>query len=186
MKVSKQKAAEHRDEILVGASKLFREKGPRGVGIAQLMKAAGLTHGGFYGQFDSKDALFGETVELMLRDAAAEASKAFARPDSLGRLAKNYMTSARLKGTGECPIVTLAADIPRSSAAVQEAFARGLRAYLSAGRENSSSSNQWLASTAGIAMIVGGVLMARAVVAKDPELATAIVKAVDDHIGDVI
>jgi TetR/AcrR family transcriptional repressor of nem operon len=185
MKVSKQKAAEHRDDILVGASKLFREKGPRGVGIAQLMKAAGLTHGGFYGQFASKDALFGETVELMLRDAAAEASKAFARPDSLGRLAKTYMSSARLKGTGDCPIVTLAADMPRSSATVQEAFARGLRAYLSAGRDDRISSDEWLASTAGIAMIVGGMLMARAVVAKDPELATAIVNAVGDHIEDV-
>jgi hypothetical protein len=95
------------------------------------------------------------------------------------------MSSAKLKGTGECPIVTLAADVPRSNAAVQEAFARGLRAYLSAGRQNKTSSDEWLASTAGIAMIVGGMLMARAVVAKDPELATAIVNAVGNHIEDV-
>jgi len=60
MKVSREQAAENRERIVQVAAKLFRERGFDGVGVADLMKAAGLTHGGFYGHFASKEDLAGE------------------------------------------------------------------------------------------------------------------------------
>ncbi|WP_247896718.1 TetR/AcrR family transcriptional regulator [Azospirillum argentinense] len=73
MKVSKEKAAENRAAIVKAAGRLFRERGFDKVGVAEITKAAGLTHGGFYGHFASKDALAAEACEA-----------AFA--ESLGRL----------------------------------------------------------------------------------------------------
>ena len=57
MKVSRERAAENRARVIEVAGRLFREKGFDGVGVADIMKGAGLTHGGFYGQFASKDDL---------------------------------------------------------------------------------------------------------------------------------
>ena len=57
MRVSRQKAAENRERIIEAAGALFREKGFDGIGVADIMKAADLTHGGFYGHFESKDDL---------------------------------------------------------------------------------------------------------------------------------
>src|ERR1700733_15303922 len=57
MRVSREKAAEHRERIIEAASALFRAKGFDGIGVANIMKAADLTHAGFYGHFSSKDAL---------------------------------------------------------------------------------------------------------------------------------
>ncbi len=60
MRVSREKFAENRERILDAAARLFREKGYDGVGVADIMKAAGLTHGGFYGHFASKDDLIAQ------------------------------------------------------------------------------------------------------------------------------
>ena len=66
MKVSREQMAENRRRILDVASRLFREKGFDAVSVSEVMKAAGLTHGGFYGHFSSKDDLVAETVGYVL------------------------------------------------------------------------------------------------------------------------
>src|ERR1700684_135930 len=70
MRVSRAKAAEHRDRIIDAAGALFRAKGFGGIGVADIMKAANLTHGGFYGHFASKDDL----AALACRKATAQAA----------------------------------------------------------------------------------------------------------------
>ena len=60
MKVSREQAAQNRERIVETAAQLFRERGFEGIGIADLMKEAGLTHGGFYGHFSSKEELIAE------------------------------------------------------------------------------------------------------------------------------
>ena len=60
MRVSKEQAAANRERIVEEAARLFRERGFDGIGVAELMNSAGLTHGGFYGHFDSKDQLMAE------------------------------------------------------------------------------------------------------------------------------
>ncbi len=75
MRVSRAKAAQNRERVVAAAGELFREKGFSGVSVADIMKAADLTHGGFYGQFDSKDDLVAEAC----RQAAAQAANNWQR-----------------------------------------------------------------------------------------------------------
>ncbi|WP_459183456.1 TetR/AcrR family transcriptional regulator, partial [Streptomyces sp.] len=66
--VSKQKAAENRDAIIAAADGLFRERGVDAVGLVELMGAAGLTRGGFYNHFASKDALVDAVLDKAMAD----------------------------------------------------------------------------------------------------------------------
>src|SRR5215831_8850272 len=88
MRVSREKAAESRERILDTASRLFRERGFDGVGLDAIMKAAGLTHGGFYGHFASKDDLAAEAVTRALEQSAAKQS-CFT---DLGDLVSDYLS----------------------------------------------------------------------------------------------
>jgi len=66
VRVTREQAAAHREKILEVAGALFRERGFDGIGVADIMKSAGLTHGGFYGHFASKDDLAAETTARVL------------------------------------------------------------------------------------------------------------------------
>src|ERR1700694_3771773 len=68
MRVTREQAAAHRQKILDVAGTAFRERGFEGIGVADIMKRAGLTHGGFYGQFASKDDLAAETTARVLKN----------------------------------------------------------------------------------------------------------------------
>src|SRR6187431_2432635 len=75
MRVSREQAAENREKILTTAAKLFREKGFDGIGVADLMKSAGLTHGGFYGHFSSKEDLMAQACIRATDDILQGASE---------------------------------------------------------------------------------------------------------------
>ena len=82
MKVSREQAAQNRERIVEAAAHLFRERGFDGIGVADLMKEAGLTHGGFYGHFSSKDALFAEaSARALTRSLANWGTVAERAPD---------------------------------------------------------------------------------------------------------
>src|SRR5256885_15913207 len=70
MKVSREQAAENRARVVEVAGRLFREKGFDGIAVAAIMKGAGLTHGGFYHQFGSKDELAAEACTHVLAERA--------------------------------------------------------------------------------------------------------------------
>src|SRR6202011_6137400 len=75
MRVSREKAIENRERIVETASRLFREKGVDGVGVDAIMSGAGLTHGGFYGHFRSKDDLSAEAVVRALERGVEKQSR---------------------------------------------------------------------------------------------------------------
>src|SRR5258708_36693289 len=75
MRVNRDKAAENRERIVDTASRLFREKGFEGVGVDAIMNGAGLTHGGFYGHFGSKDDLAAEAVAPALERSVEKQSR---------------------------------------------------------------------------------------------------------------
>src|SRR5206468_1902402 len=75
MKVTREQAAQNRERILDAAAQLFRERGFEGIGVADLMKQAGLTHGGFYGHFSSKDDLIAQASARELTRSLAYWSK---------------------------------------------------------------------------------------------------------------
>ncbi len=81
MRVTREQAAANREKILAAAGLLFRERGFDGIGVADIMKRAGLTHGGFYGHFASKDDLGAEiTTRVLGRDGGLEGRHGPERP----------------------------------------------------------------------------------------------------------
>jgi len=177
MKVSRKQVAENRERIVEQAARLFREHGVAGVGVGEITAAAGLTHGGFYRQFDSKDALFAEACAVALKDAETQLAVALQKPEGVRAFTQSYLRSEHVTGPSRCPMVTLATDATRTGAPSQAAFAKGLRAFLAGGQGMESGAPNWNETTAAFAAI-GAMLMARAVAGADPALAEAIVDAV--------
>ena len=96
MKVSKEQMAENRARILDAAAALFRERGFAGIGVADLMKAAGLTHGGFYGHFASKEELMARASERALAGSLGgwRGLVEHAPDDALRRIVRSYLSEA--------------------------------------------------------------------------------------------
>src|ERR671918_91424 len=114
MRVSREQAAENRDRIIDAAGRLFRERGFDGIGVANLMKAAGLTHGGFYGNFESKEELEVEACERVLaRTGEAWPAMAAKNPETpLKGLLDWYLTAQHRDGPGEGCIYAALACLP--------------------------------------------------------------------------
>src|SRR5258708_15857949 len=111
MKVSREQAAANRERIVEVAGKLFRENGFDGIGVADLMKAAGLTHGGFYGHFSSRDELIAEAIECALQDGgksmAAVIKDIPSSSVALGTLIDVYLSLAHPDQVGtSCAVAT--------------------------------------------------------------------------------
>src|SRR5271155_4746288 len=130
MKVSREKAAENRERIIEAAGALFREKGFGGIGVADIMKAADLTHGGFYGHFASKDDLVAQASERAMVRAAANWGKVVAvAPDKpYAALLKHYLSPRHRDDPGQgCAFAALSGDAARCDNSVRHAFADGLQ-----------------------------------------------------------
>src|ERR1700676_5219697 len=95
MRVSRTKAAEHRDRIIDAAGALFRAKGFGGIGVADIMKAADLTHGGFYGHFASKDDLIAQASRRSMQRSAEAWRRMVAQSggNALAELLTHYVSS---------------------------------------------------------------------------------------------
>ena len=110
MKVTKEQAAAHRAAIVAAAGRLFRERGFAGVGVAEITRAAGLTHGGFYGHFASKDALAAEACGQAFAESLALLQARLDRPDGdLLRYLDSYLSERhRDRRDGGCPMAARA------------------------------------------------------------------------------
>jgi TetR/AcrR family transcriptional repressor of nem operon len=137
-----------REKVLKAATKEIRAKGPHRVGVAGVMSGAGLTHGGFYAHFSSKDDLIGAAIEEMFAESRERFEQETANhppAEALSRYIDFYLsTKHRDAVTAGCPIPALLADARRLAKPTRELFARGiarlnqkLAAHLaSLGREN--------------------------------------------------
>ncbi|MEN3749932.1 TetR/AcrR family transcriptional regulator [Sphingomonas sp. HF-S3] len=134
MKVSREKARENHERVIDTAATLLRERGYDGIGVADLMKAAGLTHGGFYRNFASKDDLLVQATRHALdtsRDVLAQAQAE--SPEATFRaLVERYVSSAHCDDAGGgCILPALAADAARrDDPALRQVFADAVAAYL--------------------------------------------------------
>lgn len=123
MRISKAQAQANRDRVLAAGSELFRVRGFEAVSVADVMRAAGLTHGGFYNHFDSKEALAAEA----LSEAWAGMTAHRARAADLSELVSSYLSRAARDSPGKaCPAAALAGDVRRQPVRVRRAFAEGL------------------------------------------------------------
>ena len=115
------------DRILDTAARVLRDSGFQGVGVADIMKRAGLTHGGFYAHFPSRDALLVEAVARAGEDSHARLQRAIdAGEEKSGSrfraLVENYLSDRHLKAADRgCPVAALISDVPRQSDAVRSA-----------------------------------------------------------------
>jgi TetR/AcrR family transcriptional regulator, transcriptional repressor for nem operon len=169
MRVSREKAAEHRERIIEAASGLFRAKGFDGIGVADIMKAADLTHGGFYGHFASKDDLVAQASRRAMARAAVNWAKvvADATEEPYAALLTHYLSPRHRDDPGKgCAFAALSGDAARGSKTVRRAFAEGLQPLLDILAEaipgRSKAVRRRKALTA-MAALVGALTLARAV-----------------------
>ena len=169
MRVSREKFAESRKRILDAAATLFRETGFDGIGLSDIMKAAGLTHGGFYGHFGSKEDLEAQALSLALARSVTDWSQlvdsAAARP--LAALAGQYLSPDHRENVREgCPFAALGTDTARRGERVRSAFTAGLEPFLALlsnvvpGRSKAQRRRKAIAT---LAEMVGAMILARAV-----------------------
>src|ERR1700716_2694511 len=180
MRVSREKAAENRERIVDAAARLFRDKGFDGVGVDAIMKDAGLTHGGFYGHFASKEALAAEAVACAFGRSAARQSDI----GSLGELVSDYLSERhRADRANGCAVAALGADYGRQGQALRKVLTASVRRQIDRlasllKRRGAARRRRALASYAGM---VGALTLARAV--DDPVLAQEILAAARDVFG---
>ena len=188
MRVSRQKAAENREKIIEAAGALFRAKGFDHVGVADVMRAADLTHGGFYGHFESKDDLAAQASERAMTRAAAAWAKIVAetprRP--YAALLKHYLSPRHRDDPGHgCALAALSGDAARCGTPVRTAFTDGLEHLIGIvartvpGRSKAARRRR---AVAAVAELVGALILARAV--KDSTLSDEILAAARHELLD--
>lgn len=160
MKVSREQMAENRRRILDVASRLFREKGFDAVSVSEVMKAAGLTHGGFYGHFSSKDDLVAETIgHVLSRDGDGHVDLRAYMDDYLAPRHRDNAAAG-------CPMAGLAADIRHQTPAARAAMTAGLRSQIERVTQalpDIDASERRRAAIGTWAAMVGAVILARAI-----------------------
>ena len=200
-RITKEDKARNRENILEAAGRMFRSQGIDAVGIAELMKEAGLTHGGFYNHFASKNDLVVEVYGASF--AASLGSMARMIEDgphqggsSLKRVVAGYLSTAhRDAPDGGCPSASLATDAARHGEAVQGAYAEGVEGYLTGFaaeflREAEEEGHELDPAEARrkavrlLSEMVGALVLARAVRDVEPELSDEILRTGRSHAVD--
>jgi TetR/AcrR family transcriptional repressor of nem operon len=192
MRITKQQADDNKARVVETAARLFREKGFEGASVAELMHASGLTHGGFYNHFDSKQELEAAACAHVFDQSAAaiEAIAAIADPEARRRAYESYRRryvskKVRDQSATACPMVAFAGDVSRQPAPVREEYAAGFRRYLSAfetasagdGLEGEAKRRARLRAIAEFAALAGARTLARSVAEADPALSDEILEA---------
>jgi TetR/AcrR family transcriptional repressor of nem operon len=182
---SQAEKADSHDRIVQVAATRFRENGVDRIGVADLMKEAGLTHGGFYRHFASRDELVAEAVERALHegaramDAVANISKA-----PLAAVLEAYLSSAHRDNLAtSCAVTTLAADVARSNDRARGAYTRQVGRYLQLLIKLIPGVGQRSRRKKAIAVLstlVGAVSIARAV--NDKKLSLEILNSAADEL----
>lgn len=182
MRVSRAEMAKNRERIIETAAKLFRERGFDGIGVSDLMKAAGMTHGGFYGHFKSKDELMAQACQRALADSLAALRLAAAQggKTALSGVASTYLSPSHRDRPGQgCVMAALASEAPRHNRAVREAFTQGVRAAIDALEPLAPGKSKRAKREHAFAIytsMVGALVLARAV--DDASLSTEVLESV--------
>jgi TetR/AcrR family transcriptional repressor of nem operon len=164
MKITKAQAQANRAHVVETASALFRERGYDGVGVADLMAAAGFTHGGFYKQFRSKADLIAESAACGIAQTAV-LSNGMDMAEFVRRYLSREHRDARATG---CTMAALGGDAARQPEAVRATFAAGIESLLAAlGPGNSSVDGAAASETRAksldiLAHAVGAIVLSRA------------------------
>jgi TetR/AcrR family transcriptional repressor of nem operon len=170
------------DRIVEVAARAIRRSGFEGTGVADVMKEAGLTHGGFYAHFDSREAMLAEAADRAGAESAALSARIAAsvtEEQALPAMLRMYLSKPHVEGleTG-CPVAALASETPRQSPEVRRAATRGIKQMIDGiarqlpdwGQPRGHEQALVIAAT-----MVGALTLARAV--DDQKLSDALLKA---------
>jgi TetR/AcrR family transcriptional regulator, transcriptional repressor for nem operon len=191
LKVTKEKAAENRAALLQAAGHLFRERGIDGVGVAEISKKAGLTHGALYAQFPSKEALAAEAFT-----AASQEGWERINADREGRsapltdLLDHYLSLGHRDNLAtSCPMSASASEIGRQDKVVCERFTEFFEQVVAFTERGLGASpvkaENHQRALAMMAAMIGGVAVSRAVAKADPKLSNQILRAVRQVVGEL-
>jgi len=170
MRRSREEAAKTRQEIIKAASTLLRERGLHGISVAELMSEIGLTHGGFYTHFDSKEALASEAIEAAFGESVRAWHNVLERvrtKSGFASLVDLYLGEKHLSdpGTG-CAVPALGSEIARAGPVVRESVAKGINEMIeifSKQIDDTSPERKKERAIATVACLVGAIVMARCV-----------------------
>ena len=197
MRISKAAAAANRERVLEVATRLFREKGIDGVGVADLMSEAGLTHGGFYNHFQSKEELVAEACKIAFDAAIARlqnnvanaktksSAKAESMHDVFAHYVDRYLSLDTRDAPGRsCPMAALGTDAARHGPPVKDVFADGVKRYLDAFQDvvpiaqgKAAKPRKRVQTIATLSTLIGALTLARAVAGADEKLSKEILAA---------
>ena len=188
MKKSRRESAATRRNIVEAASSEFRSKGIDGTSLAGLMAAAGLTHGGFYKHFESKEQVVEESLALAADSMVESWKRTFAAASEKRGLATaigEYLSNDHRDDLAAgCPFAALGSEVAHGSDAVREATTRGFLKMIDTiasqldGVSPAAAKKEalWLLSA-----MVGAVTMARVVT--DPALSATILQQARTHLA---
>jgi TetR/AcrR family transcriptional repressor of nem operon len=171
----KEHKTQTRDRIVDAAASAFREAGVTQVGVGELMRRAGLTHGGFYAHFDSKDELIAEALAYAMEDSRANLDRL------QGDAAKGLLEAASAYLSLEhashpemgCPIAALGPELTRSAPSVRQSLGREIRERLDQLADliphRISPQRRRREAAGALACMVGGIILTRGM--KQPERA---------------
>ena len=191
MKVSKEKAAENRAARVRAAGFLLRERGIDGVGVAEISKKAGLTHGALYAQFPSKEALAAEAFASAAQEGFEEVTaNRNDRPPTLSEFLDSYLSIEHRDNLAtSCPMSASASEIARQDKVISESFKEGFEQIVAVIESRlgtpAARAEKHQRALAVMAALIGGVAASRAVAKADSRLSTEILQAVRRIVGAV-
>ena len=162
-----EKAASHA-RIVTEAARMLRERGPDRTNIADVMEAAGLTPGGFYGHFKSREALLAAALPAAFEDFGVRIMQHLMQAGSgtpYDNFASFYLSQLHIDDPGGgCPLAALGSDVARVSAELKARFGEGLRHVIGALTMTipGGDASRTDAASRQVAMLVGAVILARA------------------------
>jgi TetR/AcrR family transcriptional repressor of nem operon len=184
MRISKEKAAENRVALIRAASRLFRERGIDGVGVAEISKEAGLTHGALYAHFKSKDELALAALSYGLDEGAARLLGGEGHegvPDVAAYLDHYLSPAHRDDPIGRCAIAASTSEFGRQGPAISARFAQGYLTLVAAFERqiaaNDPASDAHARALVAVATIVGSQAVAHGVARADRALSDEVLAA---------
>jgi len=158
-----------RTKVLKEAAETIRSRGPEGIAVAGVMAKAGLTHGGFYAHFKSRDDLVAAAVDQMFEDSRTRLPRAAGEENpaaALGNYIDRYLSPAhRDTRSAGCPLPFLSADMPRIGGAARERFSAGTAEIMSAFTDlltRLGHGDPGAGASSMLAELVGALALARA------------------------
>ena len=194
MRITREEAADNKARIVAAAARRFREKGFDGISLADLLREVGLTHGGFYNHFTSKEELEAAACELAFEKAAATLTAVTETPASSRRSAlleyvSRYLSHQARDAHVVCPMVSLSGEAARRGKGLRRLFAEGIQRYLellgaAISRRDAGAAQGREKAVATLALLVGGLLLARGIKDADAALSDDILRIVRNTIHD--